>query len=1005
MKLKQGTYSSALMLLAVVSACIVLAPKPAQTAEQSRITGSLNGGQTVVLAGNVSPKAKKLYDQGRVEPTLKINYMTLQTMPSASQQAALKKFLADVQDKSSPNYHKWLTPEQRADQFGLSQGDMDKITSWLKSQGFTIDKTARGRDYVAFSGTAAQVASTFKTEIHYYLVDGKTHFANATPPSVPLALSGIVVGIRNLNDFHPPAPKHNASKPKAMPFLSNGCVGAGCQFIAPGDLETIYDLTPLYTLGFNGTGESIAVVGQTDIVASDISDYQTLFNLPVVPTTIMLSGPDPCGGVITNCNAGDQLESDLDLEVAQAVAQNATIIYATSLDVFTSAQNVIDGNLAPVLSMSYGGCEAEDQTSLASLEMMAQMGNTQGITWVNSSGDSGAAGCDPDTETEAMLGLAVNIPASIPEVTGVGGTEFNEGGNYALYWSPNNGATGGSALSYIPEIAWNDTAIQGTLTATGGGVSSCFTVNSSNMCDGGFPLPKWQTGLSGIQGTFRNVPDVSLSAGVANDPYFICAQIACENQGFFSVGGTSASAPAFAGMVVLLNQYLVTNGFQTTPGVGNINPTLYSVALSTPLAFHDITTGNNIVPCASGSPNCVNGQLGYSAGTGYDPVTGLGSVDADVLITNYAGVPVGTPTTTSLTAVPNNITTGTSVTLTATVTGSGGTPTGTVTFLNGTTSLGTGTLSAGVATLLTSTLPIGTDSITASYGGDSTFASSISAPVIVTVTGVPTTTALTASPTTIAQGANVTLTATVTGSGGTPTGTVTFLNGTTSLGTGTLSGGVATLMTATLPVGSDSITASYGGDATFGNSVSAPVIVTVTGTTSSPAALIVSQGGTTSSTITASGFTSTVTFSCTGAPSEAMCTLNPASVSPTNGVAISTLTVSTTAPSALFVGNRRILPPGPQAPVLFLIVGLMGLMGLTTAWKHLASPSRLRWVAMPALIVLGLVGMASCGGGGGGGNAGTPVGSYTIVVTATGGGVTQTVNVPLSVNSTSIRVR
>jgi subtilase family serine protease len=877
----------------------------AQTGARDRISGSISNGPLFTVAGNVNARAQTRYDQGPAPVSLPMPNITLMLAPTAQQHAALLELLAQQQEKTSPNFHKWLTPEQFADRFGLTQSDIGKITAWLAAQGFTLEKPARARNWITFDGTAGQVQAAFHTQIHYYLVNGKMHYANATAPAIPLSLAGIVSDIRGLHDFHPEPPRRSEDLPSKLHSIAdftNGPVGPGNEFLAPGDLANIYDIMPLYNAGTDGTGQSIAIVGQTDIVASDITDYQTLFGLPVVAPSVMLYGPDPCGGNINNCNPNDQIESDLDLEISNAVARNATIYYATSTDVSISAMEIIDNNLAPVMTMSYGGCELDDQSSLGSLQAEAQQANAEGITWMASSGDSGAAACDVGANI-AQNGLQVNVPASIPEVTGVGGTEFDEGGNYSKYWIGVNGNNGGSALSYIPEIAWNDTAQAGVLDATGGGVSTFYA------------LPYYQSRVSGIQGSMRNVPDVSLSASNGNDPYFICVQGSCEMSMFLAVGGTSASAPQFAGMVVLLNQYLTTQGTQPTP-LGNINASLYSLAKTTPLAFHDITTGNNIVPCLAGTPDCPsNGMYGYSAATGYDPVTGLGSVDANVMVTNWVEA-----------AIP------------------------------------------------------------------------------------ATTTTLTASPTTIMQGASVTLTATVApaSGGGTPTGTVAFINSGVSLGTETLSGGVATLVTTALPVGTDSVTASYSGDSTFAGSVSLPVVVTVNpppgfSVTSTPAGLVVSVGGTATSTLTvtsAGGFTGTVNLTCAGAPSEANCGISPGSVTlSANGTATATLTVATTAPSAIF-GLRRV-GPGPQAPLLLFTISLMGLMGLALAHKLLAAAgASLRWPALAGVIVLAAVGMASCGGGGGSsGNPGTPPGSYTITVTGASGTTTHTLSIPLSVNA------
>jgi subtilase family serine protease len=896
------------VISAVVLFCFAsLAQGNDQIAPQNRISRSISNGPLFTLSRNVPANAQTRYNQGPAPASLPMPNIMLMLAPTTQQHAALLNLLAQQQDKSSPNFHKWLTPEQYGDRFGLTRGDIGMIAAWLQSQGFTIQKPARARNWIAFNGTAGQVQAAFHTQIHNYLVNGTVHYANATAPAIPLALAGIVSDIRGLNDFHPEPPKYSANQlAKVHPIadFTNGTLGQ--EFIAPGDLATIYDITPLYNAGTNGAGQSIAIIGQTDIDPFDIAAYQTLFSLPVVAPTVVLYGPDPCGGNLNNCNPNDQIESDLDLEVSNAVARNATIYYATSTDVFTTVTNVIDNNLAPVMTMSYGGCELDNQDGLAFLQAVAQQANSEGITWMASSGDSGAAGCD--FGTVGQNGLQVNVPASIPEVTGVGGTEFDEGGNYGQYWSLNNNANGGSALSYIPEIAWNDTAEAGALDATGGGVSTYYA------------LPYYQSGISGIQGSMRNVPDVSLSASNGNDPYFLCAQELCPTE-FLAVGGTSASTPGFAGMVVLLNQYLATQGTQPTP-LGNINASLYSLAKTTPLAFHDITTGNNIVPCQAGTPDCPgSGMYGYNAGPGYDPVTGLGSVDANVMVTNWVEA-----------AIP------------------------------------------------------------------------------------ATTTMLTAMPTTIMQGANVTLTATVAAvsGGGTPTGTVAFIYNGGSLGTGTLNAGVATLVTSALLAGNDSINASYSGDATLAGSLSLPVVVTVIpppgfSVSSSPANLVVSVGGTATSTITvtsAGGFTGTVSLTCSGAPSEATCGISPSSVTPTaNGSAAATLTIATTAPSALF--GRRRMNPGPQTPLMLLAIGLMGLLGLAFMCKTLASTGSLRWPAMAGVIVLATMGMASCGGGGGSsGNPGTPPGSYQITVTGTSSGATtKTVVIPLSVNAETFRVK
>ena len=442
-------------------------------------------------------------------------------------------------------------------------------------------------------------------------------FANSNEPSVPRALAGAVIGISGLDDFYPKRPAHPLRPRGAIPDFTSG----SNHYLAPGDIATIYDLTPLYNGGYSGSGLSIAVMGQTDIVMSDISDFRAMFNLPAIVPTKVLVGSDP--GV----NQSDLQEADLDLEWAGAVARNASLIYVYARNVFNAVTHAVNQNLAPIISHSYGGCEPGASSTVGqSYQHIAQQANAQGITWVAASGDAGPAGCNSQADATATQGLAVNLPASVPEVTGVGGTEFNDGsGNY---WSSSNGANSGSALGYIPEEAWNDTSSVGTLAASGGGVSIFFA------------KPVWQTG-PGVPGDgARDVPDLALSASASHDGYLYCNNSSCVAQNPLSVntliGGASVSTPVFAGILAVLQQYQLAHSFQTTPGLGNINPTLYRLAPNVGGVFDDIITGNNIVPCTPGSMDCpFSGSFGFSAGSGYDLVTGLGSVDAWLLASSW----------------------------------------------------------------------------------------------------------------------------------------------------------------------------------------------------------------------------------------------------------------------------------------------------------------------------------------------------------------------------------
>jgi subtilase family serine protease len=600
----------------------------------------IENGSKVSLKGHIHPLIRSAEDVGGVDPSQKLS-LSLVFAPSSSQQAALQKLLQDQQDPNSPEYHKWITPEQFADAYGLSAAQVETVRSWLTSAGIAVREVAPSRNRISFDATAAQAQSLFNVEIRRYSVNGELHYANSAEPSVPQTLSGLVVGIRGLNDFllKPRSVRSRRQIPAPLnPHFTSSI--SGNHFVAPDDFATIYDVKALYNSGIDGTGQKLAVAGQTDIKLTDIEAFRTAAGLAKNDPQIIVDGADP------GTKTADMTEADLDVEWSGGVAKGATIIYVNSSNVINSFDYAITNNLAPVLAMSYGDCEAHYTASdVQAMATMAQQANAQGMTITASSGDSGGADCESATSTTATTGLSVDVPASIPYVTGIGGTEFVEGSNTSQYWSATNNSSNGSALSYIPEEAWNDTASDKVLSASGGGASTIFV------------KPSWQTGRGVPSDGERDVPDVSLSASPDHDGYLICSNGSCvtgfrdATNNLTVVGGTSAGSPSFAGIVALLNQK-VGGG-----GQGNVNPTLYALATSSPSAFHDVTTGNNIVPCTAGSKNCINGSLGYSAGPGYDQVTGLGSVDAFNLASDWQSSVSGvTPADFQLSASPAAVT-------------------------------------------------------------------------------------------------------------------------------------------------------------------------------------------------------------------------------------------------------------------------------------------------------------------------------------------------------------
>jgi uncharacterized protein (TIGR03437 family) len=581
-------------------------------AQQDRIPSRIGSGRTVVLPGRVHAQARPENDLGRVESSFTLPAITLLLKPSDSQQADLKQLLQEQQDPTSANFHNWLIPEQYANRFGASVNDVNKIVGWLQSQGFTVADVARGRTWISFTGTAAQTQGAFGTEIHRYQVNGQTHFANSNNPSIPAELANVVAGIRGLSDFHP----QPRLRKETLPVNPQMTTAAGNHHIVPDDFATIYNVAPLFQAGVDGTGQNLVVVGQTDINTSDIQAFRSKFNLPAINLQRVLVPGQGNPGI----SQGDLQEADLDIEWASAVARNATIVYVYSNDVWQSAMYAVDHNLGTVLTMSYGTCEPSDIVDLSTFQSVAQQANAQGMTWFAASGDAGATDCEDPNAMIAQNGFAIDVPAALPEVTGMGGTILADQGG--AYWSSTNTANSASALSYIPEQAWNDTPLGGGLAATGGGRSLFF------------PRPSWQTGPGVPNDTARHVPDLAVSTSADHDGYYVYT-----GGGSAYFGGTSVAAPTMAGIVALLNQYLVSTGAQKQAGLGNINPALYRLAQTTSGVFHDVVTGDNASPCVVGSPDCTTGSIGRTAGPGYDEVTGLGSVDAFNLLHQWSSQP------------------------------------------------------------------------------------------------------------------------------------------------------------------------------------------------------------------------------------------------------------------------------------------------------------------------------------------------------------------------------
>ena len=871
-------FSSRASFLCLLPAVLMLPwTTAAQNPPRQLVTQAIDESKTVTLRGTVHPLARAGSDQGAVPDSFAANRMLLMLNRPPEREAALRQFLSDVHSPGTASYHQWLTPAQYGEQFGPADSDVQAAANWLASNGFRVAATRNGKSLIEFSGTAANVREAFHSEIHQYSIKGETRYANATELTIPEALAPLVRGVAPISNFRlkPYVQSlgqawYSRSANKATPLFTLPGGISNFFALAPEDFATQYDVTPLYAAGVNGSGQTIGIIGESNIDVSLVNTYRQLFGLPANPTQIVIDGNDPG---IEPLPSSD-LEAYLDVELSGAVAPNATVnLYISDGSqiedpIMLSAARAVEDNQASVLSLSFGGCEAQLGANNNFLwNRLWEEAAAQGQTVVVSTGDSGSGGCDFDGSPVATQGLAVNGTASTPWNVAVGGTDFFYPG-YASgpssatpFWNQTNDASNGSLKASLPEQPWDGpfglnifSGLGSSILGGGGGASSCSQSAGQTVCLSGYPKPIWQTAPGVPNDGVRDLPDVSLfaAAGENSSAYAICAaQGNCSTPSggqpqILLVGGTSASAPAMAGLMALVNQRF---GRQ-----GQADFTLYALARQFPAVFHDITTGTNNVPCQQGSPDCsldTNGDglfslQKYPAGPGYDLASGLGSVDANALVTNWNKTSF-LSTTTTLSLSPTSFVHGTLVNFTANVAGSSGsgTPTGDVGI---TTTSGMPfqwnesiPLASGTASEQVGFFPGGTYQVSARYYGDGNFGPSASAPVNVTVTPES------SSIWFVAYGpqGNVINTGDqgtyggrwiftaepygMNGEGlfGLGTGSVTFADGTNSQKVPINSQGVAGYSPTTLSVGTHAITLSYSGDVSYQPSAVGPFTFTI----------------------------------------------------------------------------------------------------------------------------------------------------------------------------------
>jgi subtilase family serine protease len=985
------------------------------------IREQVNDNQLTVLKGNTPPAAIAQNDVGRVNGNMPMSDLILVLRRSPEVQAAFDAFVERQYDPNSANFHQWLTPEQVGEKFGPAATDISTVSSWLSGHGLSVDGVSKDRMTIRFSGTARQVEATFHTELHNLTVKGEAHFSNMSDPQIPMALEPVVLGPKALHNFIP-RPLHRtggkaalnqetgkwqriaepgvatASIPKAdavfngaHPDIVFTCTGTGCleEDLTPYDFATIYNLTPLWSAGVDGTNQTIAIAGRSDVRSTDVSSFRNTFGLTGGSYTQINNGTDPgnCTSTATNalCTLDDQIENALDVEWVGATAPKAAVKLvvtqqtSTNDAIYLSAKYAIDNSVAKIINVSYGLCELGMGTSNnAAYNSLWQTAETAGIAVFVATGDSGSPGCDQGQASQgpygAQFGLAVSGIASTPHNTAVGGTDLNWT-TASTYWNSSSDSHGANAKGYIPEIPWNDTCTNplevafinqalstsdsasticnkianGAITSSsnpqsvldlvntvgaGGGKSNCTTSDGANVasCTGGYAKPSWQTGVSGIPNdSKRDVPDVSFFAGngFLNSAYLICV----------SDWGTCVTS----------------TGAATEPSVGEIGGT----SAASPAMAGIMALINQKAGSAQGNPNSQLYQLAAKQ--------------------NYANCKTESAANSGA-CYFNDIDTGT-----ISMPCAGGSPNCSL---------------AAVSTGNTIGVLSGFDA-TAGFDNATGLGSMNVANVVNawTATGFAIATVnVTATPTTFSTEQGTVVTVAVTGSGGTPTGSVflksdSFTSATqTLLADGTTSFNISP---GVLAAGTDNISALYSGDSVYAAGAgSKTVTVTQVGYTVSatnPAATV--KGGSAVSTVTVAatnGYTGTVTLSCAptsspaGATNAPSCTMtgSPVTLTASSTSGTATATVKTTAATSASLARPHVngwAETGGTAIVALLV--FFGIPARQRGWRGLFG-------ILVLLLTIGSI--SACGGGGGssggggGGNPGTTSGTYTFTVTSTG---------------------
>ena len=657
-----GPLRSSCALLIGVALALTAVPSQAQSDTSAelaalrptplrRVVANPDLGPRVQLSGHLPGWVRAENTAATAVPVGASLNVTVALKRDAGTQAAFEQLLTEQQTPGSALYHQWLTPAQVGGMFGLAPADLQAVESWLESQGLQVTRVEPNGVLLDVTGSVAAVGGAFRTSFAEYRVGAETRLSATEEPSVPQALQAVIAGVHGLSQstLHPQSiatvvqGKMTARVSGGLSAKPQLTASSGQHFLTPNDFATIYDLGSVYSGGNTGAtvagkAQRVAIVGRSRVAATDMSQFESMTGLPTAQPNVIV----PTGGIDPGAtNDGNQDEATLDVDRVMGTAPGVGVDLVVSADsrtvsgIYTAAAYAVNTLVDPVMSISFGDCEANaGQQGVSVWDTLFSTAAAEGISVMVSSGDSGAAGCDGDSSTLPVTQSAsINYICASSYVTCVGGTEFADTSGAGSYWSAQNGSGDSSAVSYIPEGAWNEP------TSSSGGKTVYVAAGTGGGASAYIAKPSWQAGTGVPADGMRDVPDVALSSAT-HDGYVACLAYAggdCSQQMFEVFGGTSAAAPGMAGIVALMNT-------ATGSAAGNMNPLLYQLAASSPSAFHDVTEATaGVVACSVSVPSMCNnstpsaagltgGLAGFEVATGFDLSTGWGSVDAAKLI-------------------------------------------------------------------------------------------------------------------------------------------------------------------------------------------------------------------------------------------------------------------------------------------------------------------------------------------------------------------------------------